>query len=474
MQSILAIAWKDIYLRFTDRTLLLIMIAAPLAVSIIVGLAFGGLGEDSAPVQNIPVAILNLDEGSAQGINFGQVYLEVFSAAEIGESVLPACNYAGDATPADADVDQSSMEQLIAPTLYNRAIARDLIQAGKFQPLELSEDDPAFLDTTVKTAVDNGIYHVAVIIPPGLSQSLTALGSPSNSAVAGIEVYANAGHQLEGGVVLSIVEGVTNQILSGNITIAATLAELASRYGQKASNELAMNMDFQQTFGCAFTTTLDTVYLDTQAVSEMAQGDPSSLLLVSVGSAQAMFFALFIAQFGILSMHEEKRNWTLQRMLTTATPRVSILAGKLIGVVVSVLFQLTILFLALSIVGSLMAGQITSIWGNEPLKIGFVMLAAAISVSGLGMLLAGVVKSPEQAAVIASVLNMGLAILGGAFGFFLPKQVAQLSILYWGRDAFVKLAAGGGGVSTNVLVLLLSGAVMFGVGLWLFNRRFEV
>ena len=44
MRKIAAIAWREIYVRFTDRTLLVIMIATPLALSTIVGLAFGGLG----------------------------------------------------------------------------------------------------------------------------------------------------------------------------------------------------------------------------------------------------------------------------------------------------------------------------------------------------------------------------------------------------------------------------------------------
>jgi len=69
---------------------------------------------------------------------------------------------------------------------------------------------------------------------------------------------------------------------------------------------------------------------------------------------------------------------------------------------------------------------------------------------------------------------MALGVLGGAFGFQLPRSIAQLSLIYWARDAFDLLAAGRGDVSLNILVLFAEGAVMFAIGLVLFNRRFEV
>ena len=43
MSKIWTIAWKDIYATYTDRNLVLVMLAAPLAVATIIALAFGGL-----------------------------------------------------------------------------------------------------------------------------------------------------------------------------------------------------------------------------------------------------------------------------------------------------------------------------------------------------------------------------------------------------------------------------------------------
>ncbi len=52
LRKILTIAWKEVYLTFTDRNLLLIMILAPLAISAIVGMAFGGASGGSPAIGN--------------------------------------------------------------------------------------------------------------------------------------------------------------------------------------------------------------------------------------------------------------------------------------------------------------------------------------------------------------------------------------------------------------------------------------
>jgi ABC-2 type transport system permease protein len=223
---------------------------------------------------------------------------------------------------------------------------------------------------------------------------------------------------------------------------------------------------------CAFAPGNDLVRL----VDQPVQASPTSVagaLLVTFGSAQAVFFALFTGQFGILSMYDERKNGTLQRMLVSPTPRWAILGGKSVGVLASVLFQLLALVLALTVVGSLIEGHLTFIWGTDLLRLGLVLLAVAVAVTGLGMLLAGVLKGIEQANVVGPVLNIGLGVLGGAFGFQLPRSVAQLSLIYWARDALDILAAGRGDISLNILVLFLEGVLMFAIGLVLFNRRFE-
>ena len=83
LRKILAMSWKEIYTTYTDRNLLLIMIATPLALATIIGLAFSGFlnsGGNDVPIQDVPFALVNLDEettgfGGAQ--NMGQVFVDL-------------------------------------------------------------------------------------------------------------------------------------------------------------------------------------------------------------------------------------------------------------------------------------------------------------------------------------------------------------------------------------------------------------
>ena len=488
MYKIWTIAWKELYTTFTDRNLLLIMLAAPLAISTIVGLAFGGLGGGDVPVQDIPLAILNQDQGSAQGFNFGQVYLDLLIPGEsqgAGDETLPECNLpAASESNQDEPGEGVSLTDLTEAVAFDAALARQLVSTGQVTtPVRLpsgSEGEAEFAWAVARAAVDQGVYTAAVIIPPDFSTRLSQIDAGTQGDPLQVTIYANSGQPISAGIVRSIIDGITNQLLTGNITIAATFSQLAESGafpppgGDSATGELFASFDFAGAFACAFTPASNTITLEARSVTAEETQNIASLILVTVGSTQAMFFALFTAQFGVFSMYEERRDWTLQRLLTSPTPKSYILAGKLVGVFVTVVFQLLLLMIALSLVGSLLARQLTLIWGSNYLLISLVLFSAALAVSGFGVLLAGVASTPEQGQVLGSVLNIGMAVLGGGFGFTLPAAIAAFSMLYWGRDAFQKLAAGQTDIGLNVLVLVAQGIVMYLVGLWLFNRRFKL
>jgi ABC-type multidrug transport system permease subunit len=138
------------------------------------------------------------------------------------------------------------------------------------------------------------------------------------------------------------------------------------------------------------------------------------------------------------------------------------------------LVQLVALFIFLTIVGSLMSGGFVQIWGDYLGLVLVVILAASLMSTGLGTLLAGIARTPEQSAIIAQLINLAMAFLGGAFGFQLPESIARFSLLYWGTNAFQKLASNQTDIWLNVLVLSAFGVVLFSIGFWFFNRRLDI
>ncbi len=474
MNKLWVIALKEIRTRFTDRNLLLIMLAAPLAISTIIGLAFGGLGRTTSPIRDIPVAVLNQDRPNQYGTSFGATLAGLLVDGQLpaGTSTSLADCPQGAATSGSGSTKGSlTLAELINGTTFDETVAQRLVDEEKIDPPVTTIGSPEYLEAAARAAIDKGIYTAAVIVPADFSAALTSLTDPRQpQTTTTITVYGNAGQGLSAGIVRSVVDSITAQMASGNIAIGATLAEVAVAQPKLLAG--ASNLDFGKLFVCAFTPGNDLV----QLVDQPVQASPTSTtgaILVTFGSASALFFALFTGQFGILSMYEERRNWTLQRMLVSPTPRWAILGGKLVGVFASVLFQLLALAVALTLVGSLIEGQLVFIWGTDLPRLGLVLVAVAVAVSGLGMLLAGVLKGIEQANIVGSVLNIGLGVLGGAFGFQLPRSVAAVSLIYWAREAFEVLASGRGDVSLNILVLFVEGVVMFAIGLFLFNRRFE-
>jgi len=475
MDKVWFIAVREVRSRFTDRRLLMIMLAAPLAISVIIGLAFGNLGRSSSPIRDIPVAVVNHDQAGTNGIAFGVMLAGMLTGGQLQESLpssMAACPQAPAASSGGSTGNELTLSELIHGTTFDAAAAQQLIEDKTILSPNAEAGSSDYLDAAARAAVDKGIYTAAVIIPSGFSASLSSLADPRQPpSESTITVYGNAGQALPAGIVRSVVDSITAQLVSGNIAIGATFTKLAESQPELLAS--ALDQDVGAKFVCAFVPGDDLVRLDDQPVQAADTGTAGSIL-VTFGSAQALFFALFAGQTGILSMYEERKNWTLQRMLASPTPRWAILSGKLVGVLVTVLFQMLALILALTIVGSLMEGRPTFIWGTDLPRLGLVLLAVAIAVSGLGMFLAGVLKGIEQANIVGSVLNMGLGVIGGAFGFQLPRLIAEFSLIFWARQAFEKLSAGHGDVSLNVLVLVAEGAVMFAIGLFLFNRKFEV
>ena len=439
MRKIWTIVWKDLYLTFTDRNLLLLMIVTPLALATIISLAFGDLG-GSTPIRDIPVAVVNLDEGSERGQNFGAVFVNALVESDgVSAASAPTCEA----------VEGSSDGENILFDLTDAAIL----------------DDPG----AARAGVDEGDYTAAIIIPADFSQKIAydPLLHPEIEAAA-VEVYANEGNAISASIIRSIAEGFTAQIATGNITIAATLQAMQERpveFGPESGEYFAM------AFGCAFSPVFGNIEIDQQTVEGGSSAATS--ILVFFGSAQAMFFMMFSAGGSAGSVLEEHNQWTLQRLSVTPTPRAMILLGKLLGTLVMTIVQFVILAISLSIVGSLIAGEVLNIWGTNYPALAALVFAAGISVSGVGAVIASAIKSLEQQQVIGSIVNLATAGLGGGFGFPVPDSIAQFSLIYWGREAFGKLASGESDILLNLAILVVQGTVMFLLGLWLFNRRFD-
>jgi ABC-2 type transport system permease protein len=424
MRKLVAMVWKDIYLTFTDRMALILMLVTPFAISLIIGMAFGGLGGGGdVPISDIEVVVVNRDQGAetptGQMLNMGAQLVEFF--------VSP---------PYEA------LDQLLnASEIADWDAARGMVES------------------------DDSDIVAAILIPEDFSAQATAQqqGMSVSLGQGTITLYHKSASPISSSVVESVLTGWANRISTGSITAKVGIEETISRMGAQSFQVIG---ELTGKLGEAYTATPITIE------EQSAGGERQEFNILSViAPSMAIFFLLFSTTFGAGEFLTEQRQWTLQRMITTPTPRSMILSGKMVATYLSGVLQVTILLIATSLLGA--------DWGSDMLPIALLVLVAVAAATGLGALLASLVKRPEQMGIYGVGILMVMGILSGSFTNtqFLgdAKIISQLTLNWWAIEGFAKLATGGGfsDIVPHLAVLSLMAVIFFVIGVWRFRRRLD-
>ncbi len=213
---------------------------------------------------------------------------------------------------------------------------------------------------------------------------------------------------------------------------------------------------------------------------QLASGDLSGRANASQLSVPAwLIFGMF---FVVLPMaggfQREQQSGTLLRLRVLGLNLGTLVLSKLLPYAAINLLQF-VLLLALGVYG-------LSLLGLPPLSLpgsagAYLLLACSLTLAtgSLGLLLAALARSSEQALLLGGGINILLAALGG---IMVPKSVmpaamaelAELSPMSWALDAFLSLLVGQGSladIAPYSARLLAFAAVCGGLGLFLFTRR---
>ena len=424
----LAIAWKDVRHVYRSVAGLAMMLLAPLILAGAIGAAFGS--GDNYSLSPTKTVVVNQDPAAQAG------------SANAGS--------AGAGGPAAGTAGAAITAALTSPRLA------DLLTVSQVAAPEAA-----------RAAVDSGQAEVAVIIPPGLTQSLSA-ATPSPQQV---EIYKDPTLTIGPAIVTSVVQDVV-QSLNGARAAASATAQLAASQGITGPARLAaLAAQAAEAYGTRAQTSSQVAVEPRSPVTPggSASARPNTAGQVLIG--MMLFFTLFGAATPARSIIEEQRLGTLPRLFTTPTSRSVILAGKYIAVFAVVLLQTLILLAA----GRLLFG---SHWG----AIGPVMalvIAGALVASSLGLLTVSFAKTPAQAgaggAGIFVFLGLisgnftGTASVGGAYAV-----VRHFSPLGWLLEGWNHVMFGGswGSIALPVLVALGFALVFFAIATFFFRRRY--
>lgn len=421
-RKIQAIAWADIYQAFTDRSALLFNFASPLAISMIIGAAFGG-GSNDVDVEAAKVGVLNLDAGSAEVEQaFGDIYTRV------------------------------------------------LVEVPPEELINFIDGKAITDEKKARQQVEDGNLDVLLVVPEDFTANVIIPGKGGT-----LRVYYNPGAGIPGDVARSIIDGMTTQINNQNIALQVGIpyaSEQAARNNQAVDAAVAYVRQAGQQLREKEAITLNRVGVE---------GDVQEFnSLQYFGPGMAILFMTYALSNGAISILVDQRNWTMQRIWTTPSPRTVYLGGKMVGVYATGLFQMIVLMLAMIFAANVVFGSGVAVWGTDVIGIVLVLVSVVAAGAGFALVIASFAKNPDQGGSISTLVLTVSGLLGGAF---LPVddvpilgQLSKLTLNRWGLDGFTTLSFDGGTVVDilpNVAILLGMAVVFFTIAVFQFGRRFR-
>lgn len=417
MSKIVRIAIKDLRVLFQDWAALVLMLAAPLVLTLGMGFVTGSFDNDSngVGIQAIPVTLVNADEG-----DLGRILSDTFTSPDLS----------------------------------------DLFAVTK-------SDDP----DAAKAAVDQDESAAVVIVPAGFSAGIVPdpasgeIGEPQT-----IEVYSNPARPISSSVTQSIVQAFVQEVTTGSVIGRVAVEQMmAARLIDVAQiPDVAATIGAQLgAAGPAEETPVITLN-SAEAAAPPQQLDP----LAFFAPAMALLFLMYTVTRGAQSILSERDDGTMARILTTPTSIAQLLGGKTAGTFLSGVAQVGIL-----IVGTTLLFQLN--WG-DPLGVALLIVFVAAAATGWGILIAAVARTPGQVASIGTAIMLLFAILSGTF-FGPSLSSGLLDVLgsitpnKWALDGFVVLAEGGtaGELLPMLGALAIMATALFLVAIPIFSRQWR-
>jgi linearmycin/streptolysin S transport system permease protein len=283
MKKILNICQKDIAVIMRDKGAMLLMLLAPIALTLAMGAVTGAFsGRDSnTGISDIPVMILNRDQGQAgvglvAGLKSQSTYLKI--------------------------------EEVTDEAVAREAVKADQVAAAVFIPVDFT--------SSMQAQAESNLTTVEVLGSSARPISVSTVQSIVSSIINRIEIIpASLGVATSQLVKVGLIEP-TGQ--------GAFMGQMATRLAQNPISSQAITVhDLSVT---------------------KSEGNINALAYLAPG--MAIFFLMYTVSQASRSILDERDQGTLPRMLISPTRNSEVLAGKVLSVVVIAFLQVGVLVLA--------------------------------------------------------------------------------------------------------------------------------
>jgi ABC-2 type transport system permease protein len=166
-----------------------------------------------------------------------------------------------------------------------------------------------------------------------------------------------------------------------------------------------------------------------------SSGGLSDKAMISAGMAS--FFLFFTVQFGLLGLLEERTSGVLRRVLAAPVPAWMVLMAKVL-----VSFLLGVISLTALILTTRLAMGVQ--WGPS-LGVALLVVCGVTAAVSTVILVAGLVRRTEQAAMAQTMVAMVLALLGGSFVSMarvggVGAVLTRLTPNFWFSEGLVRIS----------------------------------
>ncbi|MBC2702758.1 MAG: ABC transporter permease [ANME-2 cluster archaeon] len=347
---------------------------------------------------------------------------------------------------------QNMQINVLIVDLDNDEVSRGLVEF--LEEIDILNVDMESNEFAARDRVKNQEYGRLIIIPLGFTESVMT------GQDTGLLIIADPTKESDNTVLEKIVEGYASRI-STNVVVVKT----ASAYGIPVHTEEQI-LEIIDTAG---------QFVHPPPVDVTIENTASNLVEFSpftqyVPGFAVMFLMFTTVQMGSISLIKEQEAGTLRRLITAPISKAEIIGGKIASTFIRGFVQLTVLIYFGHVAFDLDLG-------SDILALFVLIAAVTLASTGLGVLVAVLVKTVDQADSISLFLVMIMSAIGGSWWPLsvepqFMQNMAHFTITAWAMDGFYDLLyfdLGLAGILEEVKWLVLMMIIFFGIAI----RRFK-
>lgn len=377
MRVVWYVAKKDLVQALKDRGSLLLLLAVPLVLIAVIGLALGNIFGTGSTQISMTVALYNQDTGF------------------VGTAVSDALHIKSDQLVITVTTSHSSDE-------VQQQVKDDKAVAG-------------------------------VVIPAGATDKLTtaAQAGTAPGKLNLVQFYSVPGSTDQRVLIAqNLVDSIVNQLVIQQFAGAAAVNQV-EQVCHQPGNTCADNTVDPATIARMVGTATTQAIQESQVALLAAGQAPKVGTFDQIVPGYAVFFGLFSINAAAATILQEKEDGTFRRLLIAPIHKYSLLGGKLLAQFLLTLLQLAVLFAVGAFVFHMHIGS----WPGVILLV----LGVCFAATGLGILLVSVVKTRRQLAPVVTLVTLITSAIGGAWWplFLEPdwmQNIAKIGLTAWAME----------------------------------------